>query len=760
MARVPLATRSFRVALSLTLTSFAALGLGACADSGTVTNYHVPEDVGAALEQLPKIESVEVGTGGIPYFVRGDLGRTDRVADLVMAQVKLEPALAQIAPVFRLRAADLAPISMDTDDLGMTHVKYMQTKGGLEVVGGELILHVGASGVLESVTASARGDDSLGATPAVQADTARASAALFTPAVGAVAEAPRLVYVVSSIDGNLHLAWESRVTAPPVEGVPVVDLVYVDAVTGALADRHPQIMTAKNRTVYSANNGTSLPGTLKRSEGGAASSDTDVNAAYDNTGITYDGYKSLFNRDSYNNAGAGLKSTVHYDRNYVNAYWNGSQMVYGDGDNSNSIQLDRALDVTAHELTHAVTGSTWNGNYQNESGALNEAWSDIFGAIIEWNNDGKVISADTWKVGEDVWTPGTSGDALRYMNDPTLDGSSPDYYPNRYTGSADNGGVHSNSGIANLAFKLAVTGGTHPRGRTTINVPALGMDKAAQVFYRAATNYMTSTTNFAAARTATANAANELYGSDAKCSIDSAWYAVGVGSAPSCGTTPPPPPPPTGNIVLQSGVATAVPTMATNATQMYTIAVPSGATSLTVVTSGGSGDADIYVKGGQAASTTVYDGKSEGSTTAETVTLSNPSATTYYIFLNAYAAISGVSIKATVTGGTTPPPGGNVLQNGVPVTGLAGATGATVLYTFQVPAGTSTATFNISGGSGDADLYVRYGAAPTTSTYDGRPYLNGNNETWSKSNPQAGTWYVMVRAYATYSGVTLKATAQ
>jgi Zn-dependent metalloprotease len=759
MARVPHASRSLRVALALTLTSFAGLGLGACADSGTVTNYHVPEDVGDALQQLPKIESVEVGQGGIPYFVRGDLGRTDRVADLVMAQAKLAPALTQIAPVFRLRAADLAPISLDNDDLGMTHVKYMQTKAGIEVVGGELIVHVGADGVLRSVTASARGNDNLGSTPKLAAEAARLNAALFTPAVGAVAETPRLVYVVSSIDGDIHLAWESRVTAPAQAGVPVDDLVYVDALSGALADRHPQIMTAKSRSVYSANNGTSLPGTLKRSEGGAASSDTDVNAAYDNTGAVYDGYKSLFNRDSYNNSGAALKSSVHYSQSYVNAYWDGTQMVYGDGDNSNSIQLDRALDVTAHELTHAVTEYTWNGNYQNESGALNEGWSDIFGAVIEWNNDGKVVSADTWKVGEDVWTPGVSGDALRYMNDPAKDGSSADYYPNRYTGSSDNGGVHSNSGIANLAFYLAVQGGTHPRGRTSVQVTGIGMDKAAQIFYRAATNYMTSTTNFAGARTATANAANELYGSDAKCSVDTAWYAVGVGSAPTCGSTPPPPPPGGGTIALTSGVSTSVASMATNATQMYSIVVPSGSTSLTVITSGGSGDADIYVKAGAAASTTNYDGKSEGSTTAETVTISNPQATTYYIFLNAYAAISGVSIKATV-GGSTPPPTGNVLTNGVPVTGLAGATGATVTYTFQVPAGSTKATFQISGGSGDADLYVRYGAAPTTSTYDGRPYLTGNAETWSKTSPQAGTWYVMVRAYATYSGVSLKATAQ
>jgi vibriolysin len=162
----------------------------------------------------------------------------------------------------------------------------MQTKGGLEVVGGELILHMSGDGVVRSVSASARGDEGLAAAPKVTAEAARLNATVYTPAIGATAETPRLVYVISSVDGTLHLAWESRVTAAGSDGVPVDDLVYVDALTGGLADRHPQIMTARSRTVYSANNGTSLPGSLKRSEGQAANSDTDVNAAYDNTGAT------------------------------------------------------------------------------------------------------------------------------------------------------------------------------------------------------------------------------------------------------------------------------------------------------------------------------------------------------------------------------------------------------------------------------------------------------------------------------------------
>ena len=147
-------------------------------------------------------------------------------------------------------------------------------------------------------------------------------------------------------------------------------------------------------------------------------------------------------------------------------------MTYGDGDGVTFIPLSQDADVVAHELTHGVTERTSNLIYQNESGALNEAWSDIFGAMVD-RQEG-ATGADIWLLGEDIYTPGTPGDALRNMADPAVFGDR-DYYPDRYTGTADHGGVHSNSGIANLAFKLLVTGGTHPRGKTSVNVPAIGL---------------------------------------------------------------------------------------------------------------------------------------------------------------------------------------------------------------------------------------------------------------------------------------------
>jgi hypothetical protein len=226
-----------------------------------------------------------------------------------------------------------------------------------------------------------------------------------------------------------------------------------------------------------------------------------------------------------------------------NAAWvqQAGRMVYGDGDNMLMTPLAHAYDVTAHELTHAVTSATANLAYQNESGALNEGMSDIMAAVCEAWKD-KAISADTWLVGEDIFTPNTAGDALRYMSDPTKDkslypaelGGSRDFYADRYTGTADNGGVHLNSGIPNLAFYLLAIGGKHPRSRSTHTVPGIGMEKAGAIFYRALTRgYFMTNTNFAQARTATEQAAQELYPGCSKTVVSSAWAAVGIGTPPA-----------------------------------------------------------------------------------------------------------------------------------------------------------------------------------------------------------------------------------
>ncbi|WP_425508327.1 pre-peptidase C-terminal domain-containing protein [Tahibacter amnicola] len=206
----------------------------------------------------------------------------------------------------------------------------------------------------------------------------------------------------------------------------------------------------------------------------------------------------------------------------------------------------------------------------------------------------------------------------------------------------------------------------------------------------------------------------------------------------------------TSSNVLQNGVPVTGLSATTGNSLLYTMVVPAGATNLRFVTSGGTGDADLYVKFGSAPTTSSYDCRSIGSTNSETCAITTAQAGTYYVLVYSYANFSGLSLTGSFNTG-----GGNVLQNGVPVSGLAATSGNSVLYTMEVPAGATNLRFTTTGGTGDADLYVRFGAAPTTSTYTCRSWTSSNAETCNITPAQAGTYYVMVRAYATFSGVTL-----
>ena len=203
---------------------------------------------------------------------------------------------------------------------------------------------------------------------------------------------------------------------------------------------------------------------------------------------------------------------------------------------------------------------------------------------------------------------------------------------------------------------------------------------------------------------------------------------------------------------LQNGVPVTGLSGATAADLIYTFEVPADASNLNFQLNGGSGDADLYVRYGAAPSTAAYDCRPYLDGNAELCSMPNATAGTWYVMVRGYTDFANVSLVATYTLGN---PLGNQLQNGVPVNGLSGAFAAEVRYTFEVPAGASNLTFQLNGGSGDADLYVRYGAAPTTTAYDCRPYLDGNAEICTMPNATAGTWYVMIRGYTNFSGVTL-----
>ncbi|MCH9652008.1 MAG: M4 family metallopeptidase [Deltaproteobacteria bacterium] len=467
---------------------------------------------------------------GVPTFLEGQLGALDMDLDRGEAAVSYLREMAR-EDLQATGAEELLVRRVDRDELGYVHVRMDQKINGLRVLGSRVIVHADdLTGEVYAVSGRFVSATELPATATMPAIEALEIAAESAGISGKATDEPELVYVLGE-NSHPHLAWRNRVEYESKDGLEVDDL-FADAATGFLVARHPRIHRAKNWRTHSSNNTGSLPGTL-RCTNNQSCGDGILQNIHNGSSLVYDYYNARFGRKSYNGSDITINSVGHHLSNYNNAFWNGSYLVYGDGNGVQFGPLGNAFDIVAHEFTHAVTENESGLIYRNESGALNEAWSDIFAAGAEFWKDG--YSADIWKLGEDVYTPGTAGDALRYMNNPTLDGVSQDYYPERYTGSADNGGVHWNSGIANLAFYLAVEGGQHPRGKTNVVVPSIGADAEA-IFYRAQTTYLTPSSNFASARSATGQAAMDLFGATYRDNIYTAWCAVGVGSCPTAGT--------------------------------------------------------------------------------------------------------------------------------------------------------------------------------------------------------------------------------
>jgi len=209
--------------------------------------------------------------------------------------------------------------------------------------------------------------------------------------------------------------------------------------------------------------------------------------------------------------------------------------------------------------------------------------------------------------------------------------------------------------------------------------------------------------------------------------------------------------------LLSNGVPVPNISGAEGSERIYRLIVPSGQAKLEIKISGGTGDADLYVKRGSPPTTMEYDYRPYLIGSDETVTVTNPTGGDWLIMIRGYRAYTGLTLVATFGGGI-PPDEVTTLLNGVAVTGISGAADSAKFYKIDVPAGQAKLEIVISDGTGDADLYVKQGAKPTTTDYDYRPYLIGNNETVTVDNPAAATWYVMVRGYAAYSGLTLKAT--
>lgn len=467
-----------------------------------------------SLSDLPKVEGLALDAKSRTTFVSGQLGF----------------ALEDVGAAFELADSDLILQQSDSDSLGFTIERYSQQRNGLEVIGGDLRVARLDDGSIHAASGRSWNPGQVLEEAQVAARPARQLAMAETRGVSEGSDG-RLVYVAPSDGRSPVLAWHF-VLQGDRDGMPVVDDVYVDALLGGIVDRQPRVHSARQRQTYDAGGQETL-GQLARGENSPPTGDLDIDQAHDAARLTYDCLLQLFGRDSFDGAGASLTSVANFGQNFQNAFWDGSTMVYGDG--------MAVADVGTHEFVHAVTEYTGNMIYQNEPGALNEAWSDILSAVCEAYGKGGA-STSTWSLGEEL-PIGT----LRYMNDPTRDGISSDHYSSRYQGSGDEGGVHRNSGIANLAFYLLSQGGTHPQGRSTVQVKPIGITDAGQVFYRALASYMNTNTDFVGARVATEQAAADLFGagSSESISVSEAWSSVGVGGpAPERQIEPEPDPGP------------------------------------------------------------------------------------------------------------------------------------------------------------------------------------------------------------------------
>ncbi|WP_310728716.1 M4 family metallopeptidase [Streptomyces sp. N2A] len=454
---------------------------------------------------------------------------------------------------------------------GTTHTRYDRTFAGLPVLGGDLVVHTAKGGAIKSTTKSTQKSIKVASTTAKIAPQAAAKSAQGTAVKSLAAkQAPAAQTpkkVVWAASGTPVLAYDTVVKGVQKDGTPSRLHVITDANTGKKLFQYDEIHTGKGESEYSGSvelgtkkegsgftltddgrggHKTSNLGNSESGDGKAFTDDDDawgtgkpddpqtaaVDAHY-GAALTWDYYKTVHGRSGIKGDGKGASSRVHYGNSYVNAFWDDSCfcMTYGDGE-GNKKPLT-AIDVAAHEMSHGVTSATANLTYSGESGGLNEGTSDIFGTSVEFYAKNAKDPGD-YLIGEKIDING-DGKPLRYMDKPSKDGQSQDNWDSN-TGNLD---PHYSSGVANHFFYLLSEGsgakeidGVKYDSPTADGkkVEGIGRDKAEKIWFKALTEYMTSNTDYKAAREATKKAATDLYGADSAevKGVEAAWTGVAV----------------------------------------------------------------------------------------------------------------------------------------------------------------------------------------------------------------------------------------
>ncbi len=424
------------------------------------------------------------------------------------------------APEFGLQepAQDLLPVSEQTIESGGEVRHYQQTYQGIPVFAGEIILNVTENGDLSSISGEVSQNPTLNTTPQISPEEISQSALesiekwYRVDASNLTISEPALMIFDESLlkpsDRAPELVWHVRVSSATDQ--PIREVFLINAQTGIISLHYseidpigkfqnkpgqvqPQKLSKANAvlgspdiktyTMNGSSNNASLPGTLVctlANPGCTNGANSDADQAEKYALDTYNFYATHHQRDSIDNAGMAIISSVHYGVNYQNAFWNGSQMVYGDGFTGE--------DIVGHELTHGVTDYTSQLVYYYQSGAINESLSDVWGEFIDLENNPGKSTADRWLMGDTLPIG-----AFRSMKDPTVYGD-PDRIgsPYFYTGTGDNGGVHTNSGVNNKAAYLMVEGGVF-NGQA---ISGIGLTKTAAVYYRAQTQFLGAGANF------------------------------------------------------------------------------------------------------------------------------------------------------------------------------------------------------------------------------------------------------------------------
>ncbi len=500
----------------------------------------------------------------------------DRVAEKAIASLKEHPLVARATPGQEFKAT-----ATIRDANGSTHVRLQRTYRGLPVIGGDLVVHQGPDALWDGASQTLAAPVRLSVRPTVGKDRAERAVTTKDRTTRDIRKlrvdgSPRLV--VEAIAGAPRLAWEFTSGGRHTDGTPSRLLTYVDARTGKVIRRAEQIQTTdgSGQSLYGGTvnlqvtpSGTSYllkdptrgntyttdfgnktdsllcqlfgsgckAGTMFTSTdtlfGNGSTSNREsagVDAQY-GTNMTWDYYKLVHGRNGIFGNGTGSYNRVHYGNGYVNAFWDGTKMTYGDGDGVEFGPLV-SLDVAGHEMSHGVTENTAGLTYSGESGGLNEATSDIFGTMVEFYAANTNDPGDYY-IGEEFDLASHSG--FRRMDNPALDGSS----HSCWSTSTKNVDVHYSSGVGNHFFYLLAEGsGQKTIGGKVHNSPTcngstitgIGRADAEKIWFRALTVYMTSGTTYAQARTATLSAATDLFGasSNQRAVVAAAWSAVNV----------------------------------------------------------------------------------------------------------------------------------------------------------------------------------------------------------------------------------------